>query len=68
MIDTYQEAANRISELASKFEDCDEVCQHLKAASNHIANLSPKSTIVKITNVIEETIKTAAADLAATGE
>jgi len=64
MIQTYQEAANRISELANEFEDCDEVCQHLKAASSRIIDLAvAKGTIIKIASVdtAEETAQLAEA-------
>ncbi len=64
MIQIYQEAANRISELANEFEDCDEVCQHLKAASSRIIDLAiSKGAIVKTASVdtIEETLELAEA-------
>jgi len=64
MIEAYQEVANRISELANEFEDCDEVCQHLKAASSRIANLTiKKGSIVKMASVdtAEETSELAEA-------
>jgi len=55
MIQTYQEAANRISELANEFEDCDEVCQHLKAASSRMIDLAvAKGAIVKTASAEEE--------------
>ena len=40
MVQNYYEAANRISQIAEEFSDCDEVCQVLKAGSTRIAKMA----------------------------
>ena len=55
MVQVYYEAADRISQLADEFGECDEVCQILRAGSARIAKLAGShGGIIKIASATEE--------------
>jgi hypothetical protein len=59
MFNEYYEAANKISQLADEFADCDEVCSTLKNASLKIAKMAEQyGAILKLATAKEITEKT----------